>query len=132
MTRATENLRISKEYEKEIEVIKKEVEKGSCTSFKECKLLFKDSLPEDLPLNLSISNKARKKLEKLVNKNPEQHSHVIKKINQIHEKPGHYKPLSGGFQGSRRVHIGDFVLIYHLKGDQMVIIDYDHHKRFYE
>ncbi|MGB9980053.1 type II toxin-antitoxin system RelE family toxin [Methanobacterium sp.] len=131
MKRATENFQISKEYEKEMENIKKEIEKGNCSSFKECNLLLGDSLPPDLPLNLSISNKARKKLEKLVNKNPEQHLHVIKKINQINEKPEHYKPLSGGFQGLRRVHIEDFVLIYHLEGNEITILDYDHHKRIY-
>jgi addiction module RelE/StbE family toxin len=132
MTEPVENLHISPEYQEEIEKIREDVKHGSCSTFKECLLLFEELWEEDHPSNLLISNKARKKLEKVYNNNPEQHSYVVKKINQIQKNPEHYKPLSGDFYGLRRVHVGDFVLIYHLQDDQVVIIDYDHHKRVYE
>ena len=132
MTETTKNLRISPGYQKEIEKIREEVKQGNCSTFKECLLLFEELWDEDHPSNLLISNKARKKLEKVYNNNPEQHSYVVKKINQIQKNPEHYKPLSGDFYGSRRVHVGDFVLIYHLQDNQVVIMDYDHHKRIYE
>jgi addiction module RelE/StbE family toxin len=132
MTEPTENLRILLEYQEELEKIRDEVKQGSCSTFKECLLLFEKLWEEDHPSNLLISNKARKKLEKIYHSDPKQHSHVVKKINQIQKKPEHYKPLSGDFYGSRRVHVGDFVLIYYLQDDQIVIMDYDHHKRVYE
>ena len=132
MPESPKNLRISPEYQKEIEKIREEVKQGSCFTLKECIMLFEELWEKDHPSNLLISDKARKKLEKLYHNDPEQHSHVLKKINQINENPEHYKPLSGDFYGSRRVHIGDFVLVYHLEGDEIVIMDYDHHKRIYE
>jgi addiction module RelE/StbE family toxin len=131
MTEPAKNLRISPEYQEEIEKIREEVKKGGCSTLKECLLLFEELWQEDHPSNLLVSDKARKKLEKLYYNDPKQHSHVLKKINQIHEKPDHYKPLSGDFYGSRRVHIGDFVLVYHLEGDKIIIMDYNHHKKIY-
>ena len=132
MPESTKNLHILPEYQEEIKKIREEVKQGNCSTLKECIMLFEELWEKDHPSNILISDKARKKLEKLYHNDPEQHSHVLKKINQILENPEHYKPLSGDFYGSRRVHISDFVLIYHLEGDKIVIIDYDHHKRIYE
>lgn len=118
-------------YQEEIEKIKKEIKKGQCSTLRECLFLFEKLWHEDHPDNLLISNKVRKKLEKVYHEDSKQYSNIIKKINQIQKNPEHYKPLSGDFYGFRRVHIGDFVLIYALDGDRIVIIDYDHHKRVY-
>jgi addiction module RelE/StbE family toxin len=131
MTKNIKSFHITPEYQKQIEKIREEVKQGKCSTLRECLLHFEELWSENHQ-NLLISNKALKKLEKLYNNDPEQHSHVLKKINQIQKKPEHYKPLSGDFYGSRRVHIGDFVLIYHLEDDKIVIIDYDHHKRVYK
>ncbi|MGZ7209312.1 MAG: type II toxin-antitoxin system RelE family toxin [Methanobacterium sp.] len=126
------NLRILPQHEEEMEKIREEVKRGNCSTLRECVLLFEELWHEYHPNSLLISNRARKKLEKLQHNDPKQHSIVITKINQIQKNPEHYKPLSGDFYGFRRVHIGDFVLIYHLEEEKIVIMDYDHHKRIYE
>lgn len=126
------NPRISEGYQNELDKIREEVKKGDCSTFKECIILFEELWHENHPENLLFSNKARKIIERLSHDDPQQYSHVVKKINQIQEKPEHYKPLRGDFHGARRVHIGDFVLIYQLEKKNIIIQDYDHHDHIYE
>ncbi len=127
------NPRISQEYQKELDMIREEVKNGNCHTFRDCLILFEDLWLENHPVNLLFSNSARKKLEKLVHDNPEQYMHVLKKIKQIQKNPLHYKTLSGDLHGSRRVHIGDFVLIYQVinNNNNNIIQDYDHHNKIY-
>ncbi len=125
------NVNILPQYGEEIGKIREEVKKGNCSTFRECIILFEELWDDEHPDNLLISARARKKLEKLKHNDTLQYSNVVKKINQIHRNPEHYKPLSGDFYGYRRVHIGDFVLIYHLDEEKIVIVDYDHHQRIY-
>jgi addiction module RelE/StbE family toxin len=58
---------------------------------------------------------------------------VLKKIEQILENPYHYKPLRGDHHGSRRVHIGSFVLVYEVReyDKTVLILDYEHHDKVY-
>ena len=127
----TKNIRISPEYQERIKMVHEEVKNGNCSTLRECLILFEKLWNYDYPENLLISNRAREKLEKLQKDDPKQYSNVIKKISQIQENPEHFKPLSGDLSGSRRVHIGDFVLIYSLVKDKIIILDYDHHKKIY-
>ncbi len=126
------SFRISKKYREELEKIRKEVKNGDCSTLKECLILFENLWKENHPENLVFSNKAQKRLEKLAHEDPEQYSHVVKKIKQIQINPEHYKPLRGDLHGARRVHIGDFVLIYQLEKKNVVIHDYNHHDKIYE
>ena len=71
-------------------------------------------------------------MEKLYQKDPEQYSHVLKKMEQITANPLHYKPLSGDLHGSRRTHVGDFVLIYGIEEGRVVFQDYNHHDNVYQ
>lgn len=132
MIKNVKNLQISPDYQKEIEKIREKVKHGNCFTLRECLLLFEELWDENHPNNILISKKIQKKLEKLNHDDPKQYSNVINKINQIQKNPEHYKPLSGAFYGSRRAHIGDFVLIYHIEDRSILILDYDHHKRVYE
>jgi addiction module RelE/StbE family toxin len=52
---------------------------------------------------------------------------------KILENPYHYKPLRGDHHGSRRVHIGSFVLVYEVcESDKTVLIlDYEHHDKVF-
>ncbi len=125
------NHQISQEYQKELDEIREDVKNGNCHTFRECLLLFEELWQENHPHNLLLSNKIRRKLEKLSHENPEQYHHVMKKIKQIQKQPLHYKPLSGDLYGSRRVHIGDFVLIYQLINGNIILEDYNHHDKIY-
>lgn len=132
---------ISRKYQKELEKIREEVKKGDCSTLRECLILFEDlwsvksrnfADAENPSPNLLFSNKSMKKIGKLAHDDPEQYLHVMKKIKQIQTNPSHYKPLRGDLHGARRVHIGDFVLVYQLDKENIVIHDYDHHDRIYE
>ncbi len=126
------NPQIKDDYRLELEKIREDVKKGDCSTLRECLILFEDLWQEKHPENLIFSNKARKQLEKLIHDDPEQYSHVVKKIKQIQANPQHYKPLRGDLHSARRVHIGDFVLIYQLEKKNVIIQDYNHHDKIYE
>jgi len=81
-----------------------------------------------------ISEIADKKFVKLAKKNPKQMNIIIKKVQQIIQKPYHFKPLRGDLHGARRVHIdSSFVLIYEIDENNrsIRILDYDHHDVIY-
>jgi mRNA-degrading endonuclease RelE of RelBE toxin-antitoxin system len=122
---------INYEYQGELDRIKEEVKKGNCHQLKECLFLIQEIWNKEYSKNVLISHTAHHKLEKLSRKNQGQYQHVEKKIGQILRNPGHYKPLRGDLSGERRVHVGDFVLIFHEDPDGIVIDDYDHHDRIY-
>lgn len=83
---------------------------------------------------LDISDEADKKFEKLKRKNKKQLEIINKKVQQILEKPYHFKPLRGDMRGSRRVHIDkSFILTYEIdeKRKAVKILDYEHHDKIY-
>lgn len=119
-------------YVEELNKIKSDVKKEKCARFKECLELFQELwLKERTDYNLLISSSARKKLGKVVDRDKKQYSQIKKKIAKIAKNPQHFKPLSGDFHGSRRAHIGDFVLIYIIEGYNIILEDYDHHDHIY-
>ncbi len=126
-----ENHHFTPEYQAELDEIRREVQKGRCHRLKECLTLFQELWHERHDYELLLSNNARKKLEKLREKDSGQYRHVQKKVEQILKNPDHFKPLSGDMHGARRVHIGDYVLIYYFENNQIIIQDYDHHDRVY-
>lgn len=62
----------------------------------------------DIYLSLDL----KRVLKKLEKKDRPHYLNVVKKIGQIIENPYHYKPLKGDLSGSRRAHIGSYVLIF--------------------
>jgi addiction module RelE/StbE family toxin len=127
-----ENHHFSPAYQAELDEIRREVQNGQCHDLKECLNLFQELWHERHDYELLLSHTAHKKLEKLQEKNPTQYQHVHKKVEQILKNPDHYKPLSGDLHGTRRVHVGDYVLIYHLENNRIMIQDYDHHDHVYD
>ena len=71
--------------------------------------------------------------KKLAKKNPRQMESIAEKIEEILADPHRFKPLHFPLAGMRRVHFGNFVLMYSI--DEMrktvVIEDYEHHDRVY-
>ena len=75
-----------------------------------------------------------RKLSKLKKKDPNQHSIVYRKIDQIIANPDHrYKDLHYTMKGIKRVHIGHFVLIFRIDHKNKIISfdDHDHHDKIY-
>ncbi len=119
-------------YMGELNKIKADIKKEKCVDLKECLELFQELwLKERADYNILISSAARKKLGKVADKDKKQYSQIKAKIEKIAKNPEHFKPLSGDFHGSRRVHIGDFVLIYIIDGDNIILEDYNHHDHIY-
>lgn len=84
--------------------------------------------------DLSVHEKVDKEFKKLEKKDKELLKKVYKKLNQILENPYRYKPLKGDLHGSRRVHIGSYVLIYETYEREKIVmvIRFAHHDRIYK
>ncbi|MFZ1127805.1 type II toxin-antitoxin system RelE family toxin [Methanoregula sp.] len=72
-------------------------------------------------------------LKKLAKKDPVRFEQVAKKLRELADNPEMGKPLKNPLKGSRRLHIGHYVLIYtiDLKKQVIVLTDYAHHDEVY-
>lgn len=55
-----------------------------------------------------------------------------KQITKIFQEPLIGKPLKNVLKNYRRVHVGSFVLVYKIKGNEIHLIDFDHHDKIYK
>lgn len=81
-----------------------------------------------------LSLDLKKVLYKLKKKDKHHYRQVTKKMSQIVENPYHYKPLKGDLFGSRRIHIGSYVLIYEINESEhyILFLKYKHHDEVYK
>lgn len=83
----------------------------------------------------SIVNTARidSIFKKMSNKNPGQLEAITKKLEEVVENPHRFKPLSNVMKGLRRIHFGNFVLVYSIdeKNKTVILEDFDHHDKIY-
>jgi YafQ family addiction module toxin component len=83
----------------------------------------------------SIVNTARidSIFKKMSGKNPVQLKAIAKKLEEVVENPHRFKPLSNVLKGLRRVHFGNFVLVYSIdeKNKTVILEDFDHHDKIY-
>jgi len=84
--------------------------------------------------NLEIRETADKVFRKLVKKDKVSFEYINKKIKEILENPYRFKPLKSPLQNFRRVHIGNFILVYSInENTKTVIIErYKHHDEVYK
>lgn len=83
-------------------------------------------------MNLRYTDEASDKIRKACARNKELGRALEKKVAFILENPEHCKPLRNEFAGRRRVHIlRNYVLVYSLHGDTVLILDFDHHDNVY-
>ncbi len=73
-------------------------------------------------------------IKKLRKKDPQAYQRVRKKISEILENPGHFKPLSNALKNYRRAHVGHFVIAFRIiEGESKVkFVAYAHHDEIYE
>ena len=83
--------------------------------------------------NLEVKEGVDKVFFKLAKKDRVSFEYINKKIQEIRDNPYHFKPLRAPMQNYRRVHIGNFVLIYSINElTKTVIIErYKHHDEAY-
>ncbi len=82
---------------------------------------------------LEIKPSADKKFRKLAKKDKELLGRIRNKIQQILEDPHHFKPLKYPLDGSSRVQIGPFVLVYEIDEESrtVTVLEYEHHDTVY-
>lgn len=80
-----------------------------------------------------IDPKLAKVLKKLLQKNPVQYDAVLDKIEEIVSASSleHYKFLRYSGVRMQRVHVGSFVLLFHVEGDTVCFKEYAHHDEVY-
>jgi len=83
--------------------------------------------------SLEVREGVDRLFSKLFKKDKVSMNYIDKKIKEILENPYHFKPLRAPMQNFRRVHIGNFVLIYSIdENNRKIIIEkYEHHDRVY-
>jgi mRNA-degrading endonuclease RelE of RelBE toxin-antitoxin system len=71
-------------------------------------------------------------LKKLKRSKPSLLQDLQKAIRKVSRDPLLGKPLRNVLRMHRRVHIGAFVLMYEIKGDEIRLLDFDHHDKVYK
>ena len=84
--------------------------------------------------DLEVRENVNRIFRKLAKKDRISFEYINKKIKEIRENPYHFKPLRAPMQNFRRVHIGNFVLVYSIDENRKTIIieKYEHHDRVYK
>jgi len=84
--------------------------------------------------NLEIRESVDTIFTKLAKKDKVSFEYINKKIQEIQENPYHFKPLKKPLQNFRRVHIGNFVLVYSINetAKTVIIEKYKHHDEVYK
>ncbi len=80
---------------------------------------------------VEFSLQFEKSMKKLEKKDKTLFSQIQKKLIDIVQDPGHYKPLKNVLAGYRRIHFGPFVLVFKIDENIVRIISLDHHDKTY-
>lgn len=75
------------------------------------------------------THRFEEKLKKIKDKKLKRH--IKKEIEKIIENPTVGKPLRFSRKGERTIRVGSFRLIYTVKKETLVLLDFDHRKRVY-
>ena len=59
-----------------------------------------------------------KQLKKLKKKDKVLFERLGKKLKELRNNPGHYKPLRNVLKGNRAAHLDPFVVVFDIKGDE--------------
>lgn len=84
--------------------------------------------------DLELRESLDKVFSKLAKRDRVSFEYINKKIKEIQENPYHFKPLRAPMQNFRRVHIGNFVLVYSIDENRKTVIleKYEHHDTVYK
>ena len=85
--------------------------------------------------NLSLSNKAEKKLEKLKKKDKKNFEIAIRHLENLTQNPKFYgKPLKSNLAGLWSYRTADFRIIYKIEEDKLlvIVIEIEHRKSVYD
>ncbi len=82
---------------------------------------------------LEVRKHVDRSFKKLTKKDPNQMANINKKVQEILEDPHRFKPMHFPLAGMRRVHLGNFVLLFSIDEQRKSVIleDYAHHDKIY-
>ena len=78
---------------------------------------------------IGVSPKLEPILKKLKKRKPSLYLELSKQMLKITREPSLGKPMKNTLSGSRRVHVGSFVLLYEIREFEIRLLDFDHHDR---
>ncbi|MCK5107532.1 MAG: type II toxin-antitoxin system RelE/ParE family toxin [Nanoarchaeota archaeon] len=82
--------------------------------------------------SLEITPSCLAEIKKASKKNKKLEFILKKKMKQILDNPGHYKPLKYSLFGERRTHImKSFILKFQIKNNKVIFISFTHHDNAY-
>jgi mRNA-degrading endonuclease RelE of RelBE toxin-antitoxin system len=81
--------------------------------------------------SLEVRAHVDKAFKKLSKKNPKQLKIITKKIGEILKNPHRFKPLRFPLAGARRVHFGNYVLLYTIDEARKTVVLEDYHDEIY-
>ena len=81
--------------------------------------------------SIEFSAEFDKSMKKLKKKDKALFEQIQKKLIELVQNPEHYKPLRNVLAGFRRLHFGNFVLIYKIEVNIIRIISLEHHDMAY-
>ena len=85
------------------------------------------------PYALVLSPLFVRVLKSLKRKNGDVLKELDRSVEKILREPTLGKPLRNTLRNYRRVHVGgSFVLLYEILGDEVRLLDFDHHDRVYK
>ena len=80
---------------------------------------------------LVVSPHFERILKQLKRRKPTLLADLEKQIGKILHEPALGKPLRNVLRNYRRTHVGSFVLIYEIHGNEVRLMEFDHHNRIY-
>ncbi len=59
-------------------------------------------------------------------------SRLKKKVEEILENPLHYEPKKHALKGKRSAHVGSYVILFEIKGNDVIFLKFKHHDYVYQ
>jgi mRNA-degrading endonuclease RelE of RelBE toxin-antitoxin system len=81
--------------------------------------------------SLRLTSRFDKNFRRLTKKDPVLRERVYRKIEDLLDNPEIGEKLSHNLAGLCSVHVGNWVVIYLVEGDELILLNFDHHDYAY-
>jgi len=80
---------------------------------------------------LRLTPRFEKNFQRLTKKDPVLRDRVYSKLSEVLDNPSIGETLSHNLAGMLSTHVGNWVIIYMVEGDVVILLNFDHHDRAY-
>ena len=70
--------------------------------------------------------------DRIAKRDPALHERIEGELVKLARAPQLGKPLRHGLKNRRRLHVGSFVIVYEIMGDEAWVFDFGHHNDIYK